>query len=136
GIEPKINIMFGSSHEETEQDILFTIEELKRLNLHHVMFAVATPFKGTPFYDQARDTGILINNNDSINRLGKRLIIYPHLSNERLQELCRYAYRSFYLRPSQFWYRLRSYRSLSSVKNDLRVIANIFFRNQADRMAQ
>lgn len=136
GIEPKINIMFGSSAEETEADIYHTIEELKRLKLRHVMFAVATPFKGTPFYDKAKQSGILVDDRDSINPLGKSMISYPHLSQERLQELCRYAYRSFYLRPSQFWYRLRSYRSFSSIQNDLRVIANIFFRDQSRRLAQ
>jgi radical SAM superfamily enzyme YgiQ (UPF0313 family) len=136
GIEPKINIMFGSSSEETEADILHTIQELKRLKLRHVMFAVATPFKGTPFYEQAKSSGILIDDRDTINPLGKSMISYPQLSQERLQELCRYAYRSFYLRPSQFWHRVRSYRSLASVKNDLRVVANIFFRNQAKRLAQ
>ncbi len=136
GIEPKINIMFGSSIEETEEDIFYSIRELERLKVHHVMFAVATPFKGTPFHDQARQNGTLVNDSDSINPFGKSMISYPHLSSERLQELARYAYRRFYLRPSQMWYRLKSYRSWSSVKNDLRVIANLFFRDQTNRAAR
>ncbi|MDX9755064.1 MAG: radical SAM protein [bacterium] len=132
-IEPKINIMFGTSVEETEEDIHYTIKELERLNLHHVMFAVATPFKGTPFYDRAKADGTLINTSDAINPFGKSMISYPHLSHERLEALCRYAYRRFYLRPSQLWYRLKSYRSLSAVKTDLGVIANLFFRDQTQR---
>jgi radical SAM superfamily enzyme YgiQ (UPF0313 family) len=132
-VEPKINIMFGSAKEETEEDIYYTIRELERLKVHHVMFAVATPFKGTPFYDRAREDGTLINDSDSINPFGKSMISYPHLSNERLQELVAYAYRRFYLRPSQVWYRLKSYRSLSSIKNDLRVVGNLFFRDQTRR---
>ncbi len=135
GIEPKINIMFGSSAEETEEDILRTLAELERLKLHHVMFAVATPFKGTPFYDKACSNGTLMSDSDSINPLGKSMISYPHLSNERLQELTRYAYRRFYLRPSQLWYRLKSYRSWSSIKNDLQVLKNIFFTDQTTRNA-
>ncbi len=135
-IEPKINIMFGSSAEETEEDIYHTIEELKRLKVHHVMFAVATPFKGTPFYNQAKESGILINDKDDINPLGKSMISYPHLDHNRLQELCQYAYRSFYLRPSQLWHRIKSYRSISSVTNDIRVFANLFLRDQASRLAQ
>lgn len=132
-IEPKINIMFGSSAQETEEDILHTIHELERLRVRHVMFAVATPFKGTPFYEQSRQTGALIDDTDSINPFGKSVISYPHLTHERLQELCRYAYRRFYLRPSQMWRRLKSYRSWSSIKNDLRVIANLFLRDQTRR---
>ncbi len=135
-IEPKINIMFGTSAEETEEDIYHTIEELKRLKVHHVMFAVATPFKGTPFYNEAKESGILINDQDDINPLGKSMISYPHLDQQRLQELCEYAYRSFYLRPSLIWYRLKSYRSFSSFTNDLKVFANLFFRDQTKRLAQ
>lgn len=135
-IEPKVNILFGSSSEETEEDIRHTIRELERLRLHHVMFAVATPFKGTPFYEQSRREGTLIDDSDSINPFGKSVISYPYLSHDRLQELCRYAYRRFYLRPSQLAYRLKSYRSWSSIKNDLRVIANLFFRDQTRRAAQ
>ncbi|MGC9327698.1 MAG: B12-binding domain-containing radical SAM protein [Candidatus Hinthialibacter sp.] len=134
-IEPKINIMFGASAEETENDIMHTIRELERLKVHHVMFAVATPFKGTPFYEQSRRNGTLVNDSDAINPFGKSMISYPHLSQERLQELCRYAYRRFYLRPSQMWRRLKSYRSLSSIQNDLRVISNLFFRDQTRRSA-
>ncbi len=132
-IEPKINIMFGSSAEECETDILHTLRELERLQVHHVMFAVATPFKGTPFYEQSRNNGTLINDSDAINPFGKSMISYPHLTHERLQELCRYDYRRFYLRPSQLWYRLKSYRSWSSIKNDVRVVANLFFRDQTRR---
>ncbi|MBD3267453.1 radical SAM protein [bacterium] len=135
GIEPKINIMFGSSADETEEDIELTIRELERMKVHNVMFAVATPFKGTPFYEKAKADGTLTNDSDSINPFGKSMISYPHMPNERLQQLTNYAYRRFYLRPSQMWYRLKSYRSWSSIKNDLRVIANLFFRDQTRRSA-
>ena len=135
-IEPKINIMFGSAAEETEEDILFTIRELERLRLHHVMFAVATPFKGTPFYDLAKREGTLVNDSDAINPMGKSMISYPHLSGERLEELVRYAYRRFYLRPSQVWHRLQTCRSWSSIRNDLRVISNLFFRDQTRRTSE
>ena len=134
-IEPKINIMIGSSPLETEKDIDFTIRELQRLKLHHVMFAVATPFKGTPFYDKAKAEGWLIDDCDSINPIGKSVISYPQLSNERLEALARSAYQRFYLRPSQMWHRLKSYRSWSSIINDLRIIANLFFRDQTHREA-
>ncbi len=135
-IEPKINIMFGSSSVETEEDIMHAIREMERLKVHNVMFSVATPFKGTPFYELAQREGLLINDSDEINPFGKSMISYPHMSNERLQELCRYAYRRFYLRPSQVWHRIKSYRSWSSIKNDLRVVANLFLRDQTRRSAK
>ncbi len=133
GIEPKINIMFGTSEEETEEDIRRTVNELIRLKVRHVMFAVATPFKGTPFYERAREDGILIDTSDSIDPFAKSTISYPHLSAERLEELIRYAYRRFYLRPRQLWYRLQTYRSWTPIKNDLRVFASLFLRKRSRR---
>lgn len=135
-IEPKINIMFGSSAEETEADIRHTLRELKRLKVRHVMFAVATPFKGTPFYDQAKQNGTLIDDADSINPFGKSMVSYPNLSHKRLQQLTRQAYRRFYLRPSQMWYRLQSYRSWDSLRNDLRVLVHLLWRDQTRRAAR
>ena len=126
GVEPKINILFGASEKETEEDIIQTVDELIRLKVHHVMFAIATPFKGTPFYEQAKEKNILIDDSDAIDPFRKSMISYPHLSADRLQELIRYAYQRFYLRPSQFFYRLKSYRSWTFLKNDARVVMNLF----------
>jgi len=117
-IEPKVNIMFGTCPLEREEDIRHTIDELRRLDLHHVMFSIATPFKGTPFYEQSKRDGYLVDDSDEINPFAKSMISYPHLSRERLNELTNEAYRRFYFRPSQIWRRLRNTRSLKSFLTD------------------
>jgi radical SAM superfamily enzyme YgiQ (UPF0313 family) len=119
GIEPKLNIMFGTCPEETEEDIRHTVSRLKELGVRRVMFTIATPFKGTPFYDRAKREGWLVDDTDSIDPMGKAVIAYPGgLSRDRLEELCRGAYRSFYLRPGVAWDRLRSARSFSDIARD------------------
>ncbi len=126
GIEPKLNIMFGTSPKESPRDIVDTIKKLKRLDVSNVMFSIATPFKGTKFYDFCKEKGFLVDESDDINPLGKSMISYPHLSKEELEELERYAYRSFYLRTKMIVKRIKSYRGIRDFVNDIKVAINLF----------
>jgi radical SAM superfamily enzyme YgiQ (UPF0313 family) len=128
GIEPKINIMFGTCPLEREEDIRHTVDELVRLDVHHVMFAVATPFKGTPFYEQACREGFLVDEGEAINPFNKSVVAYPHLSREQLDQFVDKAYRRFYLRPSQIWWRLRHASSVQSVLCDSRLALRLLTR--------
>ena len=126
GIEPKLNIMFGTSPNETAQDIKDTIDKLKRLDVSNIMFSIATPFKGTKFYTFCKTEGYLIDDSDEINPLGKSMVSYPSISREELEELERYAYRSFYLRPRMIAKRIKSYHGIKDFINDIKVAINLF----------
>lgn len=125
GISPKLNIMFGTTPEETPDDILWTIKELKKLDVVHVMFSIATPFKGTPFFDYCKEQGYLIDESDDLNPMGKAMISYPQLTNVQLEELERRAYRSFYLRPKIVVDRLKRVRRPLDLINDLKVAKQV-----------
>jgi radical SAM superfamily enzyme YgiQ (UPF0313 family) len=121
GISPKLNIMFGTSVLEDEKVIKETVKKLKAMPIDNVMFSIATPFKGTEFYDYCKNEGYLVDDSDEINPLGKSMISYPRLSKERLEKLQRWAYRSFYLRPQFILRRLSRYRSIKEPINDMKV---------------
>ena len=123
GITPKFNIMFGTTPDESPEDIYWTVKELKRMDVPHVMFAIATPFKGTAFYDYCKDKGYLIDESDNVNPMGKAMISYPALDNKKLEELERYAYRSFYLRPKVVARRLLRLRRPADLLNDLKAVS-------------
>jgi anaerobic magnesium-protoporphyrin IX monomethyl ester cyclase len=125
GISPKLNIMFGTTPEETPEDIYWTVKELKKLDITNVMFAIATPFKGTAFFDYCKEKGFLIDESDDVNPMGKAMISYPQLTNTQLEELERYAYRSFYLRPKIVANRLSRVKSLKDLVNDIRVAKRV-----------
>jgi hypothetical protein len=57
--------------------------------------------------------------------MGKAMISYPQLTNEKLEELERYAYRSFYLRPKVIAERLLNVRRLKDLVNDFKVAKRI-----------
>jgi len=125
GITPKFNIMFGTTPDETPEDIYWTVKELKRMDVPHVMFAIATPFKGTAFYDYCAENGYLIDESDDVNPMGKAMLSYPNLDSAKLEELERYAYRSFYLRPKVIARRLMRLRRPKDILNDLLVAKRI-----------
>ena len=127
GISPKLNIMLGTVPEETPEDILWTIRELKRIDPDHVMFAIATPFKGTAFYDHCKEMGYLVDDSDALNPMGKSMISYPQLTAAKLEELERYAYRSFYLRPKVVLRRLKRVRRPKDLLTDLKVAKEVLF---------
>lgn len=124
-INPKLNIMFGTCPEETSQNIRDVINRLKKLHTGEVMFTLATPFKGTEFYTFCKDNKYLVDESDKINPFKKSIISYPFLTKKELENLQRYAYRSYYLRPCYIWHRIKSYTKLSDLSRDIKLAMNL-----------
>ena len=127
GIEPKINIMFGTCGLETPDTIRRTVETLRAMPVHNVMFSIATPFKGTRFHDACAASGALVDDSDQVDPIAMAKVSYPGLSAKELQDLNRWAYRRFYLRPGILFHRLRSLRSARDFFQDLRTAAKILW---------
>ncbi|RMG04628.1 MAG: radical SAM protein [Nitrospirae bacterium] len=131
GIEPKLNIMFGSSPKETKSSIEKTIRGVSELPINYCMFLIATPFPGTEFYEKAleRKWAVEPDIHDLENTLSptdKALVSYRHLSREDLQKSVKRANRLFYLRPRRIIYQLKTIRNLKDIidifKTGLKVI--------------
>jgi anaerobic magnesium-protoporphyrin IX monomethyl ester cyclase len=128
GIEPKLNIILGCCPDESAQDIITTINKLKNMEIKNVMFSIATPFKGTAFYELCREQHYLIDDSDDINPLAKSIISYPKLSKKTLEELERYAYKTFYLRRQIIFERIKKYTKISDLTKDLAIVHKLFRR--------
>lgn len=126
GVEPKLNIIFGTCPQETQKMAQETVRKLYSMNLDRVMFSIATPFKGSRFYEACKADGYLIDESDKLDPMHKSMISYPHFSAEELEKTNRWAYRSFYLRPKIIWRRIKSLRSPSDFFRDLLVALRIF----------
>lgn len=128
GIRAKLNIMIGVSPVETEDSLRRTIDAVCRMPVTEVMFSVATPFKGTPYHDDFARSGFLVDDTEAINPMGKAVTRLPHLSPERIEEIARDAYRTFYLRPRIALSRLRSARSPGDLWQDAKIAARLLTR--------
>ncbi|MBN2566817.1 radical SAM protein [Candidatus Woesearchaeota archaeon] len=108
GIEPKINILYGTCPLETKETLARTLEKVKSLDVDFVQFAVTSPFPGTEFREQGLREGWVKETDVGKADPSKRsLVAFPNLSQEYLDHWVRHSFRSFYLRPRIIWRRLR-----------------------------
>ena len=126
GIEPKINIVFGTCNIETPRSAMDTVDQLKAMDLDNVMFSIATPFKGTRFYELCEKEGYLIDRSDELDPMRKAMVSYPRFPAAQLEAATRRAYRRFYLRFRFLWRRLRSIRGPADLIRDLALAIRVF----------
>lgn len=82
---------------DTADDIRKTIEFSKNLNTDSLQYSIATPFPGTPFYEEAKAKGWLVTN-DWTRYDGARYSVldYPHLKHDEIEELHALALKEWY----------------------------------------
>ncbi|MCW4017200.1 MAG: cobalamin-dependent protein [Candidatus Bathyarchaeota archaeon] len=98
GLMTIANVVLGFPG-ETEKTAKETINFVKQLNPDDVGFYVATPYPGTPMYDQVIKNGWLrVTDFNKFDTAGPTFET-PWLSMEKLAELRYKAYQQFYLRP-------------------------------------
>jgi radical SAM superfamily enzyme YgiQ (UPF0313 family) len=85
---------------ETEQTANETIRFIKELNPDSVGFYVATPYPGTPMYEQVKQKGWLKVTDFDKYDTANPTFETPWLTMEKLAKIRYRAYQEFYLRPS------------------------------------
>ena len=99
GLMTIANVVLGFPG-ETEKTARETIRFVKELNPDDVGFYVATPYPGTPMYEEVKKNGWLrVTDFDRYDTAGPTFET-PSLSMETLGKLRYKAYQDFYLRPS------------------------------------
>jgi anaerobic magnesium-protoporphyrin IX monomethyl ester cyclase len=124
GIEPKLNIMLGTSPKETKEIIKKTIDEAINTEANYCMFSIATPFPGTEFAKKAEENRWILKD-QPLNPASRAQINYPHLGKEDLEKLVREANRRFYLRPKIIFAQFRKIKSWESFINSGRTLTNL-----------
>ncbi len=92
---------------ETEKTASETIRLIKELNPDSVGFYVATPYPGTPMYEQVKANGWLRDTDFDHYDTALPTFETPSLSMEKIREIRKNAYKQFYLRPSYVFKMLR-----------------------------
>ncbi len=92
---------------ETEQTARQTIRFIKELNPDSVGFYVATPYPGTPMYEQVKQKGWLRVTDFDKYDTANPTFETPWLSMEKLAQIRYKAYQEFYLRPGYVFKMMR-----------------------------
>lgn len=125
GLEAKFNIMFGTCPFETPQMTKATVRKLQKMKIKNAMFSIATPFPGTAYYQTCKKKGYLKIDTENLDPAHNALISYPSFSKKELEDLQKWAYRSFYLRPSFLKNRLKTYKNPMNFIRDLKIISKL-----------
>jgi len=84
---------------ETVEDVKNTIEFVLKLDPDYVFFGVPTPFPGTRFYQQCKESDIIKENNLLKYTIMSPIVETDLISLKELRKLLNQAYRRFYFRP-------------------------------------
>jgi anaerobic magnesium-protoporphyrin IX monomethyl ester cyclase len=98
GLMTIANVVLGFPG-ETEQTVHETIRFVKELDPDDIGFYVATPYPGTPMYEQVVKNGWLRVTDFDKYDTATPTFETPQLSMERIREIRYKAYQQFYLRP-------------------------------------
>jgi Fe-S oxidoreductase len=106
GLMTIANVVLGFPG-ETEETAKQTVKFLQQLNPEDVGFYLATPYPGTPMYEQVVENGWLrVTDFDKYDTAGP-IFETPQLSMEKLAEIRAKAYQQFYLRPGYVLHMMR-----------------------------
>lgn len=131
GIEPKINVLLGACPFETEEDIKWTVEVLKMLDIDVVSFGIVIPHPQTEFYEIVKKNNWFATESkdfEPVDPYREATVNLPNMDHEKLQKLVRWCYRSYYLRPEYIFRRFISIRSLRELTENIKTALNLFIR--------
>ncbi|MDD5087032.1 MAG: radical SAM protein [Candidatus Nanoarchaeia archaeon] len=132
GIEPKINILYGTSPLETKKTLRETLDKVKALDVDFAQFAVASPFPGTEFREIGLKEGWVVEPDVGKADPSKRsLVKYPHLPQKYLDMWVVNSFREFYFRPKIILKRLMKIRNFSEFKVYLKGLYRLTKRKDA-----
>lgn len=130
GIETLAYFMIGSP-EETQKEILETIDFAVKLNPDYAHFSITMPFPDTELYKMGLERNIFKNDfwrefakqPDAKNNLH---FWEEYLSERELYRFLKYAYRRFYFRPGYLLKVLVNSASLGEIKRKMNAGAGLF----------
>ena len=120
GLDTHAHMMLGCPG-ETKETIKRTIKFAKEIDPTTVTFGICTPYPGTELFKDVFEKHPEIGDGSScdltkIHTSGYFNRYFTELSEKELEDSLKYAYRSFYLRPSYFIKSIRSIRSVDDIK--------------------
>jgi anaerobic magnesium-protoporphyrin IX monomethyl ester cyclase len=121
--------------DETEEEILETIQLATSLPLYRANFTLVIPIPGTELFQEALRGGKIKLENVNWDTCTTDQVSFQrsHLSNKRLLQLHKMAYMRFYSRPGIFWQLLKeSFRNREVIWGSIRNLKRLSRRTPAD----
>ena len=125
GIRARISLMFGNQG-ETEETMEKTINFALETNPDMVQFNIASAYPGTELYLWAKEKGYLSEKTWDQYDYSQYTVKLPNLSEEKVREYYKKAYKRFYFRPKYIVQRLLKTRSYYDIKENIFAVKGLF----------
>ena len=102
GLMTVANVVLGFPG-ETKETIWETIKFIDRLRPNDVGYYIATPYPGTPLYENVKNNGLLKTNDFDRFDTATPVFEMGTITGEELREIRERAFQRFYLRPGYFF---------------------------------
>lgn len=100
GIEPEVSVLLGASAAETEETVLHSIKEAKKMKTNFIHYSIAAPLPNTRLYKISKEKGWLKNGEFvPVDNIRDALLDLPHINAQRLKTIIRNCYAQKYLSP-------------------------------------
>jgi len=114
---------------ESKDTVKQTMKFAKGLGADWVQFTLAAPFPGTPFYDEAKEKGLLeMGSWAELDGTHGPIVKTYHLSRKDLEGIIRTAYISYYTAPKVVWQNLKRMRDFEDMKRIGRGVKSVLSR--------
>jgi anaerobic magnesium-protoporphyrin IX monomethyl ester cyclase len=111
---------------ETTETIKNTIRFVKSLNLDYAQFYCAVPFPGSALYKEACESGWIANNDWRMFEQNYSVLNTEGITPEKIMQMRRFAYRSFYFRPRQIFNLIKSLHAQGGMLRAFSIIRDFF----------
>jgi radical SAM superfamily enzyme YgiQ (UPF0313 family) len=108
---------------ETDETVRQTIDLAKKLPLDLVLFHIAAPYPGTPFFFEAVEKGWFRPGTrwEEVDMDRSTVLDYPQMPAERIEYWARRAFREWALRPGPLWTYLTSMASPATFRSAMKI---------------
>lgn len=121
GLQVTAHVMLGYPG-ETSKEIELTIALVKELKFDFAQFYAAVPFPGSVLYADAKDNGMIVNDDWRYFEQNFCVIKTDHLEPREVESLRNRAFREFYLRPEQIFRTITRLRTPGAWRQALRAV--------------
>jgi anaerobic magnesium-protoporphyrin IX monomethyl ester cyclase len=102
GLMTVANVVLGFPG-ETKETIWETIKFIERLSPNDVGYYIATPYPGTPLYENVKNNGLLKTNDFNKFDTATPVFEMGTMTGQELRDIRERAFQRFYLRPGYFF---------------------------------
>jgi anaerobic magnesium-protoporphyrin IX monomethyl ester cyclase len=88
--------------DDTRQTVLQTIDYAQKLNTFGAQFTIATPYPGTPWYQDMAKQPEIFALDENLEKYTQYKLVYqhPNIPYKEMEKLKSQAYQQYYLRPA------------------------------------